>query len=64
MYLNQKDNLSQKIIKRIDNINWRIKKCTQNIKYFQGLLFLEFNNKIKFGNQLKSSEQSKILGDL
>ena len=30
----------------------------------QGLLFLEFNSKIKLGDQLKNSEQSKILGDL
>ena len=30
----------------------------------QGILFLEFNSKMKLGSQLKTSEQSKILGDL
>ena len=31
---------------------------------YKGLLLLEFDSKIKLGEQLKTSEQSKTLGDL
>ena len=42
--------------------------CQRQIKRYvpnmQGLLLLEFNSKKKLGDQLKTSEQFKILGDL